>query len=223
MTVFLGDAIDYCAFPNECVEGVEEVSDIKLYGNHEACVLGMIDEEYFTDTAKQSLKWTKKTLCSSSIKTISSWELTNKNLYGSWETVFSHSSYSSPDSWEYIFGQKEAKKEFEKTSKESPGLVFIGHTHSPAVYLLDSSGCHSVPCTKSQLEIDLKPGLRYIVNVGSSGQPRDGIYMPSYAVLDTEKNSVFLGRFDYDAETASKEILNRGLPKNLALRILTGT
>ncbi len=223
MTFFLGDAVDYCAFPNECVERVEEVSDIKLFGNHEACILGMIDEEYFTETAKQSLRWTKKVLSSSSIEKISSWDLTNKNLYGCWESVFSHSSYSSPDSWEYIFGQKEAKKEFEKTSKESPGLVFIGHTHSPAVYLLDDSVCHSVPCSKSRLEIDLKPGLRYIVNVGSSGQPRDGIYMPSYAVLDTQKNSVIIDRFDYNAEDASNEIIKRGLPKNLAMRILTGT
>ncbi|MEM0158294.1 MAG: YfcE family phosphodiesterase [Thermoplasmataceae archaeon] len=37
-----------------------------------------------------------------------------------------------------------------------------------------------------------------LINPGSSGQPRDGIWMPSYAILNTENREVTFHRFKYD-------------------------
>lgn len=223
LTVFIGDALDYCAFPNECVKGVEDISDVKLLGNHEACVLEKITDENFNPVARESLKWTRGVLSKPNMKIISSWDLTYSGVFGFWNTFFAHCTYSSPDSWNYLFGLKEAKTEMKKIGSDGVDLVFIGHTHFPAVYITDKDENTNSTDLNLHPEIDLERGMRYIFNVGSSGQPRDGNYMPSYVVFDTLKNLVVYKRFDYDVESAYKEILKSGLPKNLASRIILGT
>ena len=63
---------------------------------------------------------------------------------------------------------------------------------------------------------------RYIINVGSAGQPRDGNPLASYAVYDTDARKVWLKRVPYDVATAQKKIREAGLPEILAQRLEYG-
>jgi diadenosine tetraphosphatase ApaH/serine/threonine PP2A family protein phosphatase len=65
-------------------------------------------------------------------------------------------------------------------------------------------------------------GRRYIVNVGSVGQPRDRDPRASYAVWDVDAARVELRRVTYDVQAARDKIVAAGLPRFLADRLAVG-
>ena len=71
-------------------------------------------------------------------------------------------------------------------------------------------------------ETTLRRGVKYFINAGSVGQPRDGDWRASYAVYDVEKQTVSIRRVEYDLRTAQKKIHEAGLPTVLADRLALG-
>ena len=65
-------------------------------------------------------------------------------------------------------------------------------------------------------------GRRYLVNVGSVGQPRDRDPRAAYGLWDVEAGRLQLRRVDYDVATARRKILEAGLPRFLADRLAAG-
>jgi diadenosine tetraphosphatase ApaH/serine/threonine PP2A family protein phosphatase len=65
-------------------------------------------------------------------------------------------------------------------------------------------------------------GRRYIVNVGSVGQPRDRDPRAAYAVWDVEAGWLEIQRVAYDVGTARRKIVEAGLPRFLADRLASG-
>jgi diadenosine tetraphosphatase ApaH/serine/threonine PP2A family protein phosphatase len=66
-------------------------------------------------------------------------------------------------------------------------------------------------------------GRRYIVNVGSVGQPRDRDPRAAYAVWDVDAGRVELRRVMYDVRAARDKIVEAGLPRFLGDRLAAGT
>jgi diadenosine tetraphosphatase ApaH/serine/threonine PP2A family protein phosphatase len=65
----------------------------------------------------------------------------------------------------------------------------------------------------------------YFINVGSVGQPRDGIPQACYLIFSAEglKNlSIEFRRVEYDIEAAIQRIKDAGLPERLITRLYTG-
>nr|MDJ0721561.1 hypothetical protein [Desulfobacterales bacterium] len=60
---------------------------------------------------------------------------------------------------------------------------------------------------------------RYIINVGSVGQPRDGNNNAKYVLFDTATQTVELRYVPYDVESTVQKILDAGLPEAHALRL----
>ena len=104
-------------------------------------------------------------------------------------------------------------------------LSFFGHTHVQGVFI-----CHTIGVQRIQgpghdaetVEIEIGKSLRYLVNPGSVGQPRDGDPRAGYAIYDSEQRVVTLHRVAYDVQGAQKQIVDAGLPGVLALRLATG-
>ena len=71
-------------------------------------------------------------------------------------------------------------------------------------------------------EIALEPGRRYLINVGSVGQPRDRDPRAAYALWDVDGRRVSIQRVAYDLATARRKILAAGLPRFLAERLTIG-
>jgi diadenosine tetraphosphatase ApaH/serine/threonine PP2A family protein phosphatase len=71
-------------------------------------------------------------------------------------------------------------------------------------------------------ETNLKPGVRYIINVGSVGQSRDGHPEAAYGLYDDDAKRFHLKRISYDVEKAQKKIIRAGLPSFLAQRLSRG-
>ena len=70
--------------------------------------------------------------------------------------------------------------------------------------------------------LTIQPDRRYVINVGSVGQPRDGDPAAAYAVWDLDAASVEVRRIRYDADEARRRIHAAGLPQILGDRLLKG-
>jgi diadenosine tetraphosphatase ApaH/serine/threonine PP2A family protein phosphatase len=64
--------------------------------------------------------------------------------------------------------------------------------------------------------------LRYLVNPGSVGQPRDGDWRAGFAVFDSESRIVTFCRVPYNLKRSQELILEANLPPRLASRLATG-
>ena len=71
-------------------------------------------------------------------------------------------------------------------------------------------------------EFRLEEGVKYFINVGSVGQPRDRDNRACYVVYDSDARTVTFRRVAYDVEAAQQAILAVGLPEYLAERLGKG-
>lgn len=210
--VFLGDLVGYCADPNACVEWVRENADIILGGNHDYAVVGKTDLAYFNPYAYQACLWTRQELSQGSKDFLMTlpYEIEGDGVY------WVHSSPFEPDQWHYVSSREDGKIHFDHFSAP---LCFLGHSHRPVIIEKGPDGDIADYHSSSW---DLKPECRYIINVGSLGQPRDGNPNPSFVVYDTVAATVEFHRYEYDFESTQKKILDNGLPFPLADRLRIG-
>jgi diadenosine tetraphosphatase ApaH/serine/threonine PP2A family protein phosphatase len=71
-------------------------------------------------------------------------------------------------------------------------------------------------------EFPLKDGVRYLINPGSVGQPRDGNWRAAFALFDTESGVITFCRTPYNLKSAQDRILAANLPMRLATRLAAG-
>ncbi len=69
----------------------------------------------------------------------------------------------------------------------------------------------------------LRSDSRYIVNVGSVCQPRDGDAHAKYVIYDTDVDEVELRFVDYDIQKTADRIIALGFPMNHARRLVRDT
>ncbi len=210
--VCLGDIVGYGGNPNEIVEWVREHCDMVLAGNHDYAVVRKTDTSYFNPYALKACEWTAGVLTEENRDYLASLPVARIQDGIFW----AHSSPYEPEEWHYIVSRYDGMDNFRHFSER---LCFVGHSHNPLV--LEES-----PEEKVELfydtEISLKTDHRYIFNVGSLGQPRDGNPDPAYAIYDDQNNTYQLCRFAYSVKKAQKKILDEGLPAFLADRLAAG-
>jgi diadenosine tetraphosphatase ApaH/serine/threonine PP2A family protein phosphatase len=201
--VCLGDTVGYGANPNECLDIVRSATPYILLGNHDEAAVNPSIAHSFNRHARTAAEWTAHELTVSNKSFIKSLpcEITRHDIY------FVHASPVEPSEWHYIITPADAEKNFPKFSSR---ICFIGHSHEPIVY-----------CEDGWTE-DVVPGKRYIINVGSIGQPRDHDPRLSFGIFDTDSGKYENIRAEYDVKTASDKIRKAGLPTILAERILVG-
>ncbi len=100
--------------------------------------------------------------------------------------------------------------------------AFFGHTHFPFVYEEKDGVVEGTFLTGDNNEIKIEKGLRYLINPGSIGQPRDRNPMAACALYDSKAKKIKFYRFPYDIEKAQRRIIGAGLPPALAERLAVG-
>jgi diadenosine tetraphosphatase ApaH/serine/threonine PP2A family protein phosphatase len=210
--VFLGDAVGYGANPNECLLLIRERTEWVVAGNHDYGAVGLTDVSYFNSAAKAAILWTRKKLSEEGSAFLRGLPLL-RQVAG---ITFVHATPHAPGEWNYIFTFPEAEEAFRAMVGE---LAFIGHSHSPLI--LAKKGDGKVTVFEKE-EATLEKGMRYIMNVGSVGQPRDGNPQAAYGLYDEAGGEYRLKRVSYDIQTAQKKIISAGLPRSLALRLSLG-
>ncbi|OGP97634.1 MAG: hypothetical protein A2Z51_00945 [Deltaproteobacteria bacterium RBG_19FT_COMBO_52_11] len=209
---FLGDVVGYGADPNECLSLLKSLTGLIVAGNHDYGAVGLTDVSYFNPMAKEAILWTGEKLTEESRAFLRGLPL--------WHEVegitFVHATPNESGEWNYIFNPREARESFRAMSGE---VVFIGHSHYPLIFAEKEGRIISV---LEEEEIILQEGMRYIINVGSVGQPRDRNLRAAYGLYDEGSKKYLLKRVPYDVPTAQKKILKAGLPPFLAQRLALG-
>lgn len=210
--IFLGDIVGYGPNPNECIEILKKNADIILAGNHDWAAVGKTDTSYFNPYAKESIEWTAEQLSKENRKFL-------RNLRPAItlnEFHIFHSTPLEPEQWHYIMTTQDAQENYELLKKD---LCFIGHSHQPVVIeFVDKVNIMPFYDLYKQLEKDRK----YIVNVGSVGQPRDANPDSCYLIYDSKARSFEYRRIEYNIEKVQKKMKKHRLPQYLIERLAYG-
>jgi diadenosine tetraphosphatase ApaH/serine/threonine PP2A family protein phosphatase len=97
-------------------------------------------------------------------------------------------------------------------------LIFVGHTHELDLVSWDGASPNFHGLREGTVPLD--PGLRYIVNAGSVGQPRDGDNRAKYVIWDDQTRTLEVRFVDYDVGAVVRKIRAAGLPEVNATRLL---
>jgi predicted phosphodiesterase len=208
----LGDVVGYGCDPVACLHLVAEHCDVKLMGNHEYAAIGVLPPDAMNIHARQSIHWTVTRLTDREISLISEFDLTAEQD----DRLLVHASPYEPDGWHYVLAPHEAAEAFEHTESR---LVFHGHTHLPVIYCLAPGGRIR---TVAAHDFDPDEESRYLINVGSVGQPRDNDPRACYVVYDTSEDAVNYRRVEYDISATQAKMCRAEMPQMLIDRLQAG-
>ena len=211
--VCLGDLVGYGADPAACIELVAARAEAIVSGNHEHAVAGLIDLDWFNAYARAAAEWTRARVDDDHRAYLASLPLVAQ--LG--DATLVHASPDRPDEWEYLLTAQDG---FDAFGAFTTRLCFVGHSHLAGAWSLGSSGPEHRP---GAVDLELERGRRYLVNVGSVGQPRDRDPRAAYAIWDVERGTIAVRRVVYDVATARDKILRGGLPRFLADRLAWGS
>jgi len=207
-----GDIVGYATNPHECIRIIKEISHISVAGNHDWASVGLFSLDYLNSLAKKAVIWTKERLTDEEKDYLSSL----KPVFMNDDLALVHGSLNSPEEFLYITDVKSAEECFRFLRNQ---VCFVGHLHISGVFIKDKMGRIFY---KQFSYLKIEKENKYIINVGSVGQPRDGNRQACYCIYDTAKNEVWIKRIDYDIKSAYNKIIEAGLPLFLAQRLYLG-
>jgi predicted phosphodiesterase len=210
--ICLGDNVGYGPFPNECVEMVHATAAVTLAGNHDHAVLGWTSMEDFNEYAQEALLWSRPRMRAEAT------ELMKKDplLWRHEDLFYVHATPFESELWHYVLNAYDAATNFGAFSEQ---VCFVGHSHHPAIFSLNRNNQIRLQVTR---EVQLESEQRYIINVGSVGQPRDGNPDAAFVIYDTEQKYVRWIRVEYDVAATQQAMRQFGLPSFLIRRLAIG-
>ena len=209
--VCLGDVVGYNPNPKECMKIVREMGMPCIMGNHDEYCAGDIDLTGFNPHAGHAIMWTRDQLSDEE----RDWLKRLKYLRMIANFTIVHSTLDAPKRWGYVMSKLDAAASF---TYQNTGVCFFGHTHVPLAFMRDQNTV--IGGKYDSLEVE--KGKKYLINVGSVGQPRDGDPRAAYVIYNLEEGTIELRRLDYDLEKTQAKILDAGLPERLANRLALG-
>jgi len=218
----LGDVVGYGPEPEFCVDLVRGHAKLCLMGNHDEALFG--DACDFNPHARGAIDYTRarmKPRWYSSSETKARWKwlqglpLTHQEgrflfVHGSprdpvREYVLSTDGFLNPDKLRAVF------------ESFTTDVAVGGHTHHPGMHAEENLRFYGLE-GKDTLTLPLPEGQKYFVNVGSTGQPRDGDNRACYAVL--EDHQVTWHRVAYDYRETQRKIVDTGVLSEILSRRL---
>jgi len=207
----VGDIVGYGADPSVCIDITKRLNPVIVCGNHDWAAAGLTSAENFNPYAKKAVLWTASVLTDEEKDNLRSLKLT----YEDEDATLVHGTLMEPEDFGYVFDSETA---YNMMNLMKTQVSFIGHSHSPVVFTLykDKIEYTADPVFKVQ------EGRKYLVNVGSVGQPRDGDSRAAFCIWDRAARLIEIRRVEYDIGKAQKKILDAGLPGILAERLGEG-
>lgn len=211
--VSLGDVVGYGPNPNECVAALRERATHAVLGNHDLAAVENFGVENFNPAARTAIGWTQGVLEDDAKRWLNSlpYELRLPDF------LLVHGA--PVDYFEYILDKATAARAFDRTDAR---IVFIGHTHIAEYWDRDSEGNIGHRHMQQGGELELDADKRYIIDVGSVGQPRDLNPLACYVEYDSDTRRVRWVRYEYPIEEVQRKMRIAGLPAYLANRLSAG-
>ena len=211
--VCLGDVVGYGADPAACLRTVRSLTDQVLQGNHDAAVAGQQGLEYFNGYAREAVLWTREHLDVEDCQFLAELPFTCERD----QAFYVHAEPADPGAWGYVDSSADAAAAMAAVDSR---FCFVGHSHR--AFAFGAYGTRLELVAEGAGRFESREGYRYLVNVGSVGQPRDQDARSCFAIFDDEAGSIELVWTDYDISRAQEKILRAGLPPFLAARLQSG-
>jgi predicted phosphodiesterase len=209
--ICLGDNVGYGPEPQKVLDllarrGIESVT-----GNHELGVLAWPDLEDFNPNAAQTITRTRDLTENRGMQAIRQMPL----------FIVRHGCRlvhgmppESCRSYLYLCGNNELPAVFHRYKER---ICFVGHTHELRLVMFD--GSRAARRELDEETVRLHGVMRYIVNAGSVGQPRDGDNRAKYVIWDSNEDTLQARFVAYDIAATVKRMKEVGLPKRYADRL----
>jgi predicted phosphodiesterase len=211
----LGDTVGYGPQPAACIAALKAAGAVWVAGNHERAATGAIGVEEFNPDAAAAALWTKGRLSDTEAELLDGLPevLTNDGC------TLVHGTLRWPI-WEYLVSEDVALAHLQLMETQ---VGFVGHTHVPLVAVSNSevSECELYRLRDGDI-FQLTVEGKVVVNPGSVGQPRDGDPRASYAVYDTEAQTITLTRVEYAVNVTQRLMAEAELPNWLIERLSFG-
>lgn len=215
--VCCGDIIGYGASPRECIDKIRSLKNFRcVMGNHDAVAAGKIKTDGFNQEALQAIDLNLTLLRPDDFNYLKALpESISEN-----DTLFVHGSPRAKIT-EYLFLMDKFKENIKLFNEAA---CFVGHTHHPLVYQYESgSGKDTCMNIEDDMELFILSQVkRYIVNVGSVGQPRDNKASLCCTFFDTKSKTLTYKRLPYDVKTAQEKMRALKMPESLITRLAIG-
>jgi predicted phosphodiesterase len=199
----MGDIVGYGADPAACVDLIRERCTAVVLGNHDAAVALNRDLNQLPGYGREAALHNRAHLSKEQLSYLASLPL-KMEING---CTLVHATPYAPDAWLRLNSFLAVKQQFEHFSTD---VCLMGHTHVPAV-ISNRIGVLTV-----------RAGHRYLINVGSVGQPRDKNPRLCVGLFDMTSFNYELARISYDVTSAAAKIRAAGLSDRLAMRLELG-
>jgi diadenosine tetraphosphatase ApaH/serine/threonine PP2A family protein phosphatase len=215
--VCLGDCVNYGADPGPTLDLLLTLPGlVGVLGNNDAYVITPGLGETPRPLIREAAEWTRRQLKPAHLDYLGSLSY----LHVKDGVTYAHASVNQPGEWPYVLEPAQAR---DCLAAAVTDVVFIGHVHIPCVFEMPKGGREVQQHDLGDGEtVRFQPGRRYVVNVGSVGQPRDGDHRASFVMFDTQERSVTLERVAYNHASAARKIREAGLPAFFAERLEQG-
>lgn len=208
----VGDVVSYATNPNECITKVKALVAASVVGNHDWASIKLFSLEYFNAQAAEAIEWTMRHLNEESKNFLMAQKLVFKND----DLTLVHSRLDNPRDFDYMLNGYAAWETFRLLET---GICFVGHSHVAGVFMRDTKD--DVYYREEEI-VEIKDENKYIINVGSVGQPRDGNPDACFCIYDTDTKIMSVKRAQYDFQKTRHKIIKAGLPQYLGDRLLIG-
>lgn len=189
--IFCGDIIGYGPDPEKCVQKVLSLPLLAcVMGNHDAVFLHPEIEAFFNYDAQVSLEENKKQLKEKDIRRLSA--LPARVQKPNFTVV--HGTPANPIQ-EYFTSTNQFHSNYELWEGQ---FCFVGHSHMPFCMGGNEVAASLLLNKKEETLCRLKDELRYVINPGAVGKPRDKNPHASFGVWDTDGATFRFIRQEYD-------------------------
>lgn len=217
----LGDVIGYGPNPRECLTLTNKYANFTLRGNHEDALLFLAAD--FNPEAATVIDWTRGQINDKRYpkeQNHAIWnylgDLEEKRQVD--DVLYLHASPRRPTK-EYVRPQDaQDRDKMDEIFGLIPRLCFCGHTHEPGVFTTDY---RFFPPRAFNNRFKLPPDRKFLINIGSVGQPRDRDPRSCYVIFNGDVVEFF--RLEYDFRKTMKKIVDaKQIPRRFAERLEYG-
>lgn len=209
----LGDLVGYGPDPSAVINLLRQHQHKAVIGNHDLASIGKLSLEAFNPHAKEANLWTGKQLSADERAYLGK----QPRIIEEGEFLMCHGSPRDPV-WEYVVSISAAVASFNHFDTHR---CLLGHSHIP--FICRPKGDSNAEFQTPQLGVPLSLNTdRMIINPGGIGQPRDGDPRASYALYDSEPETLTHHRVEYEIETTQDKMRAHKLPEFLIERLEFG-
>ncbi|MBS1175337.1 MAG: bis(5nucleosyl)-tetraphosphatase, ApaH [Burkholderiaceae bacterium] len=213
---FLGDYVGYGPHPAAVIERIQAMQAqgaIVLQGNHDEAAFNNapVDPNYW---GAITVEWTRAQLSRAHKDYLAQLPLehTLDSIY------MTHASAHGLGKWNYIEDPRSATACMNALPAEI-NHVFVGHVHHQHLYYGGRTGDLMQFKPQKGMPIPTPKHRKWVTTVGSVGQPRDQDPRAMYALFDSASRILRFERVEYNHHQVAQDILDAGLPKELAQRL----